>query len=241
MINDGGAERMVRNRKITWYQVLVVIIILLIMAVFGVLIYFTYHGEQLVNLIDRSSLKDGYDLLREVKAEFEDLAVYGYEQSDDEVRIEFRYYEEVLEKGTDLIAMSCEVRRFISEYLETHPEDQINQMQKKLDLRFPDVHYSNFDGESEFVYSTDLSYVTYEYSGITAGEFMNQIEKIEEAKVLTFRTGDTELVFGDDVDFSGLKEVAGLECIRLDETVLTDEQRDALDTLCAELGIERMR
>lgn len=240
MINDGGAERMVRNRKITWYQIVVIIIMVLIVGMFGVLIYFTYNGEQLVHLIDQSALKDGYDLLKDVKDNFEDVAVYGYEQSEDQVMIEFRYYEEVLEKETDLIALSYEVKTFISEYLKAHPEDQINQKQKKLDLRFPDVHYSNFDDTAAFVYSTDLLYVTYEYSGITAGEFMNQVGKIKEAKTLIFKTDGEDTPFGQSVDFSGLRDIQGLERLRLDETQLTDEQRQELEMLCEELEIERI-
>lgn len=240
MINDGGAERMVRNRKVTWYQIAVIIVMVLITGMFGVFIYFTYNGGQLVNFIDKSTLKDGYDLLKAVRENFEDVAVYGYEQTDDQVLIEFRYYEDVLEKETDLIALSYEVKTFISEYLTEHPEDQINQKQKKLDLRFPDVHYSNFDDLSAFSYSTKLSYVTYEYSGITAGEFMDQIGKIKEAKALAFKIGEENTSFGQDVDFSGLKEVQGLEYLRLDEAQLTAEQREELDTLCGELGIERI-
>lgn len=239
MINDGGAERMVRNRKITWYQIMVIIIMVLIVGIFGAIIYFTFNGQQLVNLIDRSTLKDGYELLKDVREHFEDVAVYGYEQTDDQVRIEFRYYEEVLEKGTDLIALSYEVKMFVSEYLELHPEDQINQKQKKLDLRFPDVHYSNFDDADEFVFSTDLSYVTYEYSGITAGEFMNQVGKIREAKVLIFKEGEEGISFSETVDFSALRDVEGLERLRISGTQLTDGQRQELDALCDELGIER--
>lgn len=241
MINDGGAERMVRKRKIEWYHIAVIIIMVMIVGLFGLFIYFTYHGEQLVNLIDRSALKDGYEMLKDVKEHFEDVAVYGYEQSGDQVLIEFRYYEEVLDKETDLLALSYEVKTFISDYLKAHPEDQINQKQKKLDLRFPDVHYSNFNDETEFIYSAELSYVTYEYSGITAGEFMNQAGKIKKAKALIFKTEGEEEPFGQDVDFSGLKGIQGLEYLKLDETQLTEKQREELDALCEELGIERIR
>ena len=241
MINDGGGERMVRNRKVTWYQVLVIIIMCLIMGAFVLFVYFTYNGEQLVNIIDRTTLKDGYELLKDVRENFEDVAVYGYEQSDDMVQIEFRYYEEVLEKETDLLELSYQVKSFISEYLKAHPEDQINQKQKKLDLRFPDVHYSNFQEDFEFAYSADLLYVTYEYSGITAEEFMNQVDKIQEARALCFITEGIEELFGPDVDFSGLSQVQGLKILKLDEALLTEQQRQELEEICRELEIQLVR
>jgi hypothetical protein len=233
MINDGGAERMVKSNKITWYQIVVIIVMVVIVAIFGAFIYFTYNGEQLVRLIDRSTLKDGYDLLKDVKAQFEDVAVYGYEQSEEQVSIEFRYYEEVLEKDTDLLELSYQVKSSIEDYLAAHPEDAINQKQKKLDLRFPDVHYSNFDleGTESYVFSTSLNYVTYEYSGITATEFMNRVGSLQEAQVLTIRGDGTEPLFSEDVDFSGLTGLEGLRVLRIVDGTLSEAQRETLEAL----------
>lgn len=233
MINDGGAERMVKSNKITWYQIVVIIVMVVIVAIFGAFIYFTYNGEQLVRLIDRSTLKDGYDLLKDVKAQFEDVAVYGYEQSEEQVSIEFRYYEEVLENDTDLLELSYQVKSSIEDYLAAHPEDAINQKQKKLDLRFPDVHYSNFDleGKESYVFSTSLNYVTYEYSGITATEFMNRVGAVQEAQVLTFRGDGAAPLFLEDVDFSGLAGLEGLKELRIVDGTLSEAQKETLENL----------
>ncbi len=237
MINDGGAERMVRSKKVQWYQIVMVVVMALFLCVIAVMAYFMLNGDKLVSIINDSIYGDGYDLIAAVSEEFDDVAVYGYEESDTEVHIEYRYYEEVLEDDTDLIALSYEVKTFIEEYLAEHPDDAINVNQKKVDIRFPDVHYSNFLEDEDFTFSTDLLYVTYEYSGISASEFANQISKIAEANVIAFDTDADEAVFEDDLDFAGLSDVSGLVEIVLDEDELTSEQAEDLENICDELGI----
>ncbi len=237
MINDGGAERMVRSNKIQWYQIVVAIIMLIIVGTMAVFLYFNAHTDKLADILNSSIYGDGYDLIAAVKENYENVAVYGYEESDTEVYVDFRYYEDVLDDDTDLIALSFEVKSYITEYLNEHPDDAINVKQKKVDIRFPDVHYCNYLEDEDFTFSTDLLYVTYEYSGISASEFANQISKIDEATVLAFNTDADEAVFEDDLDFSGLADVSGLTEIVLDETKLTDEQAEALQEICDELEI----
>lgn len=237
MMNDGGAERMVRSKKIQWYQIVMVVVMGLFMCVVAVMAYFMMNGGKLANIINKWTFGDGYELIAAISENYEEIAVYGYEETDDSLSIEFRYYDDVLDNDTDLIALSYEVKTFIEDYLSEHPDDAINTNQKKVDMRFPDVHYSNFLEDEEFEYSSEFLYVTYEYSGVSASEFVSQIEKIEKATVLVFDTDAKEAVFEDDVDFSGLSSVEGLTEIVLEEEALSAEQAEALSELCDELGI----
>ena len=237
MINDGGAERMVRNRKVTWYQILAVVIMTIIMLVFFVFIYFTFNADKLVGIIDKTTLKDEYNLLKEVRESFEDVAVYGYEQKDDTVKIEFRYYEEVLDKKTDLLELSESVREFITDYLNAHPEDSICKNKKKLDLRFPDIHYSNFSTDGEFEYSNELMYISYEHSDSNASDIVAKAGKLCFAREFSF-LGEAGMDLSAKTDFSPIFKLSGLERIVIPKEALDSETLEGLRSACEQNNVE---
>ena len=89
MIGDGGAERMVRKRKPEWWMILALVIMFLFIGVVFMFFFFISNGERMIEVLNKSTVKDAYNILTDVKEKYPDLAVTEYEQTDDSVRIEF--------------------------------------------------------------------------------------------------------------------------------------------------------
>lgn len=233
MINDGGAERMVRNRKVEWWQLVAIGVMAVMVGLMVLFFYFTFHGDQLVGIMDHATVKDSYEMLKDVKEAYPELAVVSYEQNDTSVHIEFRYYEEILEKKVDLLAYSYEVTEHLTAYLQEHPDDASIKNSRVLNLRFPDVRYVS-SPEKPAVFNQ----VSYERSEITGADFLSRIGFLKTAEILTF-DGDLEIIaFGENPDFSGLKTIQGLKQVNIGASDLTEENKNKLETMGKELGFD---
>lgn len=237
MIGDGGAERMVRKRKPEWWMILALVIMFLFIGVVFMFFFFISNGERMIEVLNKSTVKDAYNILTDVKEKYPDLAVTEYEQTDDSVRIEFKYYDTILEKDIDLLSYSYEVKSYMEKYLKDHPEDFINTGKRKVYLRFPNAAYTNVKPEDDFSYSCSFPYASYRFSDITAGDFLKDISFLRAAEVLTFESGDKQAFFGTETDFSGIKNIEGLECLIIEKTDLSKENTEKLKELCDSLGI----
>lgn len=237
MINDGGAERMVRSKKVEWWQIVALVVMFLFVAVVFLFFFFIGNGEQMIDSMNKATVKDGYNILTAVKAEYPDVAVTKYEQTDSTVDIEFKYYETILEKDINYIDFSVQVKSYMEKYLSEQPEDFINTGKRRVTLDFPELTYSNVSPYDDFEFSNTFDYVTYKKLDMTTEEFLKSAGYIKVAKVLVFDANGGKLNFGDNPDFSFIKDIKGLEKLTVGKNSMTNEQRDKLAALCKELGI----
>ncbi|MCR5743358.1 MAG: hypothetical protein K6F92_06500 [Lachnospiraceae bacterium] len=235
MINDGSAERMVRNRKVTWWQIAAIVVIALFLLLFAGLAFLFFNGDILVNLINKATVGEGAELLSSVKQAYPCTAVYAYEQKDGYLNIEFRYYEEIADEPISMVEYGYNVKKYIEEYLRENPDCFINSGAYRVDLRFPDVHYSNYNicEETEFVYSDTFGYVTYERSDMDFADFAKFISTVTEGAEFAIIKGEGELPTSADV----IENMKNLESV----TVILDGEDDNCDTFAEALrgvGVE---
>jgi len=234
MINDGGAERMVRNRKVTWWQIAAIVVIALFLLLFAVLVFLFLHGDILVNLINKATVGEGTELLSSVRENYPCTAVYGYDQGDDTLSIEFRYYEEIVDEPVSMVEYGYSVKNYIEKYLDENPDCFINTKKLRVDLRFPDVHYSNYDlySDAEFSFDNSFTYVTYERSDMDFADFAQYIPTVASGAEFAIIKGEAALSTEADVlnYMKGLKEV----------TVILGSESDDCDVFAEalrELGV----
>jgi len=173
MSDIGDGSGMVKHHRLAWWQIAAVVVMAVMLIGFGVLVYLFIDGEALVGLINKATVGEGQELLKAVRDEYEYIAVTGYEQKGDRLNIEFKYYKGIEEAGLSMTDYGAAVREYIEKYINDHPDCFINTKSLKCDLRFPEIHYSNYPlYEAEGTqFSKSFSYATYERSELEADEF----------------------------------------------------------------------